>query len=189
MEKIFLDIETTGFSRETSKIIEISIRIRGKSFSTYIKRDNLKWMPGTLEFHQKTTPDILEKIKNGMDEQTLEKEIRKFYVSCGISKFETLKKEFVFVAHNGKYFDFPFIGKDSVLRRYIPLTENNYFDTLEYMKKSDFGKSLEGGNSLKELAGKLGIVIKEASLHTAAYDTELLEEVYKAIFKDKEEVV
>lgn len=185
MDKIFLDIETTGFSREKSKIIEISLRVRGKNFSTYLKHSNLKWMAGTLEFHQKTTPDILQRIANGMDEETLEKELRKFYVSCGIKKFDSLKKDFLFVAHNGKYFDFPFIGKHPILRKYIPLT--NHFDTLEYMKKSDFGKSLEGNNNLKELAEKLGIVVKEASLHTAHYDTELLEEIYNAIFKDREE--
>ena len=74
------------------------------------------------------------------------------------------------------------------MSKYLKINEENSFDTLVYLKKSKKGKELGEGRSLSVVAEKLGINIKTADLHSAEYDTELLEEVYKALERMDEDI-
>ena len=180
MRDMFVDLETTGFSPEKNNIIELALRCEGKNFSTYLNPKNINWGKGTLEFHQKNIPDILERIKNGMNEEQLEKMLCLYLKSLGISSFSKMN-EIRLIAHNGNMFDFKFIKRSKILSKYFLLENCNTFDTLEYLKKSDLGKNLGKGRSLSETAEKLEVKVKEADLHSADYDTELLEEVFEEL--------
>ena len=63
-----------------------------------------------------------------------------------------------------------------------------YIYTKSKLIKSKKGKELGEGRSLSVVAEKLGINIKTADLHSAEYDTELLEEVYKALERMDEDI-
>ena len=174
---MFVDLETSGFSPENNNIIELALRCDGKNFSTYLNPDKISWGKGTLEFHQKNIPDILERIRNGMNDLQLEEMLCLYLKTLGVSNFSDVSK-IRLIAHNGNLFDFKFIKKHKVLSKYFLLEKCETFDTLEYLKKSDLGKSLGKGRSLSEVAEKLEVKVKEAELHSADYDTELLEEVF-----------
>ncbi len=165
MNKIFLDLETTGLNWKIDKIIEICC-LKKTNF------DNKEYI-----FHYYLNPENI-KISKGA------------YLVHGIKNtflkdkplFKNIINEFIFFIRNSKIiihntnFDLKFLNNELKKSGFKNLNYYCYkiIDTLKISKKIYFNKK----NSLKVLCKRFGINDSKRIKHGALIDCRLLEEVF-----------
>ena len=163
MREIALDIETTGLEfKEGHKIIEIAcIELSnhiptGKIFQTYVNplREN----------------SLSAKEKHGISDDFLkDKKIFKEIVP----NFLNFIKESPLIAHNGSFFDIPFLNYELKVNDFNTL-KNPIIDTLTIARKKFPGSPA----NLDALCRRFDIDLSIRKKHSALIDTKLLAKVY-----------
>ena len=163
MREIALDIETTGLEfKEGHKIIEIAcIELSnhiptGKIFQTYVNplREN----------------SLSAKEKHGISDDFLkDKKIFKEIVP----NFLNFIKESPLIAHNGSFFDIPFLNYELKVNDFNTL-KNPIIDTLTIARKKFPGSPA----NLDSLCRRFDIDLSIRKKHSALIDTKLLAKVY-----------
>lgn len=165
MNKIFLDLETTGLNWKIDKIIEICC-LKKTNF------DNKEYI-----FHYYLNPGKIEISKDA-------------YLIHGIDKtflknkpcFKDIINEFIFFIRNSKIiihnasFDLKFLNNELKINGFKKLNQYCYkiIDTLKISRKIYFNKR----NSLKVLCKRFGIDDSKRVKHGAIIDCRLLEEIF-----------
>ena len=167
MRQVVFDLETTGFKfSEGHRIVEIGAielmngAITGRGFHVYInpQRD----MPeGAFRVH-------------GLSAKFLSDKVLFADPSAGPAFIEFIG-DAELIAHNGKFFDLPFLNAELSHAGLEPLT-NELMDTLLFARKKFPGAPA----SLDALCSRFGIDTKERERdgHGALLDSKLLAEVY-----------
>lgn len=180
MSKIlFLDIETTGFSRDWDEIIEVAAILvdeaTGKdidSFHEYIKP------------HRNITPKITEltritnaKVANCRSESS---------VLMDFSEWMTLSKPDIVVGHNCKAFDLNFIQARCNKLSISWNTPTNIVDTLALARQMNkAGLISTENNKQPTLAAYYGI---QYEAHSAIEDVKALIKIYNKMTNTEEDV-
>ncbi|WP_259289119.1 exonuclease domain-containing protein [Candidatus Nasuia deltocephalinicola] len=165
MNKIFLDLETTGLNWKVDKIIEIcclkktDFDNKDYVFHYYLNPGNTKISPGAYLVH-------------GINYKFLKNK----------PKFKDIINKFIFFIRNSKIiihntnFDLKFLNNELKNNGFKKLNYYCYkiIDTLKISKKIYFNKK----NSLKILCKRFGIDDSRRIKHGAIIDCKLLEEVF-----------
>ncbi|WP_259292836.1 exonuclease domain-containing protein [Candidatus Nasuia deltocephalinicola] len=165
MNKIFLDLETTGLNYKIDKIIEICC-LKKTNF------DNKEYI-----FHYYLNPGNIKISKDaylvhGINSEFLK---NKPYFKDIINKFIFFIRNSKIIIHNTN-FDLKFLNNELKNKGFKNLNHYCYkiIDTLKISKKIYFNKK----NSLKVLCKRFGIDDSKRIKHGAIIDCRLLEEVF-----------
>ncbi|WP_259285999.1 exonuclease domain-containing protein [Candidatus Nasuia deltocephalinicola] len=165
MNKIFLDLETTGLNWKIDKIIEIcclkktNFDNKEYIFHYYLNPENRRISPGAYMVH-------------GIDYKFLK---NKPYFKDIINKLIFFIRNSKIIIHNTN-FDLKFLNNELKKNGFKNLNHYCYkiIDTLKVSKKIYFNKK----NSLKILCKRFGINDSKRIKHGALTDCRLLEEVF-----------
>lgn len=165
MKVSFLDIETTGKLTPGHKIIELSIRFC--DLTSYREIHNYLW-----RFNPDRNIDAKAFAVHGIARADLEHEPKFVDVIPEINK--VLLASDLSVAHNGDYFDFPFLQMEYENAGHkMPAIKT--FDT---MIEGNFATELGKRPSLSELCWSLDIVYDPKLAHRGDYDTEVMRDAF-----------
>lgn len=168
-----IDIETTGLSSSSSKIIEISaIKVRNK--------ENIDTFTTLINPHRPLNSFI--KNLTGITDDMLENS--SVEIEEALIKFKEFLKDDIIVGHNVNFdINFLYDNYEKYLNDYL---SNDYLDTLRLARKVlDLHH-----NTLDDLAKFYNI--KERSLHRALNDCDMTNQVYLELIKllkEEEKVV
>ncbi len=165
MNKIFLDLETTGLNWKVDKIIEICC-LKKTNF------DNKEYI-----FHYYLNPGDVEISKDAYLIHGI-----KYIFLKNKNYFKDIIDEFIFFIRNSKIiihntnFDLKFLNNELKKNNFKKLNHYCYkiIDTLKISKKIYFNKR----NSLKILCKRFGINDSKRIKHSALIDCKLLEQVF-----------
>jgi DNA polymerase-3 subunit epsilon len=163
----FLDIETTGLNEPEHRIIETGVVMYDYDTEEHIRsfvwRCNPQRSIGIKA--QKVHGITLADLVNEPTWETVAPAIR-----------GAIEPVFMAVAHNGKYFDFPFIERE-MYRVGIHIRMPTLFDT---MTEARWATANGKNPRLGELATCLDVPYDPAKAHGSLYDTEVMADCYFA---------
>ena len=181
MSKIlFLDIETTGFSRDWDEIIEIAAILWDSntqsdidSFHEYIKPQ--RTITSKITELTRITPAKVAKCRN------------EYSVLLDFSEWVTLVKPDIIVGHNCKAFDLNFIAARCAKRNVIWNIDNiNVVDTLVLARQMNKAGTIKTENNKQPtIAAYYGIAYEA---HSAIEDTKALIKIYIKMTQAEEDV-
>lgn len=162
MRALVADIETTGKNDPKHRIIEISMAV------VNLEPKPVKLLQKTLRFNPERNIDAAALAIHKIPLSELKHEptfdSKAGYIAAVIDSCD------VFVAHNGAWFDGPFIKRE-LERCGVPCPAKPIFDTMLYGSfATPFGKR----PTLGELAFSLGVDYDPDQAHSGAYDTDVL---------------
>jgi DNA polymerase-3 subunit epsilon len=161
----FMDLETTGKRDPAHRIIEVSIRVHDLE-SRIEKRNYLQRFNPERNIdakaqavHKITLDDLKDKPKIITELPTI---------------IAILQECDLMVAHNGDWFDFPFLRQE-VERNGLVMPELATFDT---MTEGTFATDLGKNPTLKELCYALDVDYDESKAHAGDYDTAVTRDAF-----------
>ncbi|HHV4090805.1 MULTISPECIES: 3'-5' exonuclease [Klebsiella pneumoniae complex] len=166
-----IDIETTGLDVYSGhKIIEIAL------VSYDIETAN-KLREVSLRFNPRRNIDAKAQAVHGISLEMLADS--PLFEDKAASLAKALAAADVWVAHNGRQFDIPFITKQ-MRDCGVELIQRPLIDTMDARWACESGKIPR----LQELAVAMGFVYDEEKAHGALYDTQLLMQCFMKARKD-----
>ena len=181
MRILFLDIETTGFSRDWDEIIEIAAILWDDkkqtdvdSFHEYIKPQ--RTITSKITELTRITP---AKVANCRNET---------YVLMDFSEWVTLVKPDIIIGHNCKAFDLNFIAARCAKRNIRWNIDGiQIIDTLALARQMNKAGTIKTENNKQPtIAAYFGI---EYEAHSAIEDTKALIKIYDKMVNQKQEDV
>ncbi|KAJ3683652.1 hypothetical protein LUZ60_013879 [Juncus effusus] len=161
---LVLDLETTGFNRETHRIIEVAIRdCSGGDNSTFESLVNPKRFFTNSHIH-----GITSRMVNRPNVPTL-KELIPILLEFVKSR-RIQGKPVVLIAHNGKSFDFPFLKIQMRICGFDIPNDWLFLDSLNLAKQCTNIKGSRGLNALKEYYN----IMSDGPAHRAMADVNVL---------------
>lgn len=164
MRPKYYDLETTGLSKESDRIIEIAVYdpLSKKSFSSLVNPG----IPIPLE-STKISNITNEMVANA---PTFEEASKNFIKFCDLDS--------VLIAHNNDSFDFHFL-KNEFKRINIPMPSWNFIDSLKWARKYRKDLPKHSLQYLREI-----YEIEKNNAHRALDDVMVLEKVFSKMIDD-----
>ena len=161
----FTDIETTGKLDPAHRIIELSMRVCDLNSQKELKNVLMRFNP------ERSIHADAFAVHGIAIEELKGKPLIATAIPSIINVFSKSKYN---VAHNGDYFDFPFI-KMEVERNGFEFPEITTFDT---MVNGNFATELGKSPSLKELCWCMDVEYDPAKAHAGDYDTLVMRDAF-----------
>jgi DNA polymerase-3 subunit alpha (Gram-positive type) len=171
--KIYFDLETTGFDGLKDDLIEI-YAIKESPTGEILGDIHLYFNPGI------SLPVRIVEITKITDAMLKNKPN---FISQVDTILDFIEPEDILVGHNALRFDLPFLNQQFIkhnIRNSIQLT-NEVIDTMIMARKQDNVGPFTKGYKLIDLANKFNFKINEAKFHGAKYDVEITKILLKAL--------
>jgi DNA polymerase-3 subunit epsilon len=178
--KIYFDLETTGFDGIKHDIIEIYM-LKEATNGEILDNLHIYFNP------QKPLPSSIIEITSLTDKFLLDKPNFKSQVDKIIN---FIGEDDILIGHNAKSFDIVFLNdqfkKHNILNKEEKVFQlkNNIEDTMIMAREIDNVDKYTKGYKLVDLAKRFKLKIDEKKFHGAKYDVEITRELYK-IFNSK----